>query len=182
MYKFVREENNEKLTLKKSLSDFLRNPLNTQQTMIGLLIHSLIGVFTGCSVHFCSYSCIVLNVTPCLLLSSADNLCKQFGSRSGPTKCWAWSGSKLFDTLLIYLKEYFDSFNYEKKNQQTAKHVQLPSFIWVIIMVSFVWDVDWEKSVWVTHINSHTHLQWFQNIFSHPAFFFSFLCIKPVAC
>ena len=24
-----------------------------------------------------------------LLTSSADNLCKQFGSRSGPTKCWA---------------------------------------------------------------------------------------------
>ena len=33
-----------------------------------------------------------------LLVSSVDNLCKQFGSRSGPTKCRAWSGSKLFDT------------------------------------------------------------------------------------
>ena len=32
-------------------------------------------------------------------VSSADNnLCKQFGSRSGPPKCRAWSGSKLFDT------------------------------------------------------------------------------------
>ena len=30
-----------------------------------------------------------------LQVSSADNLCKQFGSRSGLTKCWAWSGSKL---------------------------------------------------------------------------------------
>ena len=27
-----------------------------------------------------------------------DNICKQFGPRSGPTKHWAWSRSKLFDT------------------------------------------------------------------------------------
>ena len=32
------------------------------------------------------------------LLSAADNLCKQFGPRSGQTFCRAWSGSKLFDT------------------------------------------------------------------------------------
>ena len=31
-------------------------------------------------------------------MSSADNLCKQFGSRSGLTKCQALTGSKLFDT------------------------------------------------------------------------------------
>ena len=35
------------------------------------------------------------------LLLSADNLCKQFGSRLGPTFCRAWSGSKLFDTLMV---------------------------------------------------------------------------------
>ena len=45
--------------------------------------------------HNCCHS-IVLNF---LLVLSADNLCKQFGLRSGPTKCLAWSGSKLFDTL-----------------------------------------------------------------------------------
>ena len=27
-------------------------------------------------------------LTLCLLVSSADNLCKQFGSRPGPTNCW----------------------------------------------------------------------------------------------
>ena len=31
-------------------------------------------------------------------MSPAYNLCKQFGPRSGLTKCQAWSGSKLFDT------------------------------------------------------------------------------------
>ena len=29
------------------------------------------------------------------------NFCKQFGPRSGQTECQAWSGSKLFDTLMI---------------------------------------------------------------------------------
>ena len=51
-------------------------------------------------------------------LSSIDNLCKKFGSRSVPTKCQSWSGSKLtkcrtwsgskpFDTLLVFLNELF---------------------------------------------------------------------------
>ena len=39
--------------------------------------------------------------------SSADNLCKQFQSRSGPTDHWVLSGSKLFDTLVVFLKEFF---------------------------------------------------------------------------
>ena len=43
----------------------------------------------------------------CQLVPSADNLCKQFETRSGPTKCRAWSGSKLFDTLMVFLKEFF---------------------------------------------------------------------------
>ena len=33
-------------------------------------------------------------------VSSADNLYKQLGSRSGPTFCWALSGSNLFDTWI----------------------------------------------------------------------------------
>ena len=35
---------------------------------------------------------------------SADNLCKQSGPRSDPTKCPACSGSKLFDTLMVVKK------------------------------------------------------------------------------
>ena len=46
-----------------------------------------------------------------LLVSSTDNFCKQFGPRSGLTKCWALSGSKLFDTERIF----------RKKLQQTPK-------------------------------------------------------------
>ena len=43
-----------------------------------------------------------------LLVSSADNFCKQFGPRSGPTKCCVRSSFKLFDTLMVYLIESFE--------------------------------------------------------------------------
>ena len=35
------------------------------------------------------------------------NLCKQFGSWSGLTKCQAWSWSKLLDALMVFLEEVF---------------------------------------------------------------------------
>ena len=43
-------------------------------------------------------------LTPCLPVTSADNFGKQFGPRSGPTNRRAWSGSKLFDILMVFLK------------------------------------------------------------------------------
>ena len=55
-------------------------------------------------------------------LSSADNLCKQFGPRSGPTECRSWSGSKLFDTLIVFLKEFFEKVDFEKNQQTTTKN------------------------------------------------------------
>ena len=45
---------------------------------------------------------ILLHLTLCLLVSSADNLCKQCRPNQ------AWSGSKLFDTLIAFLKEHFE--------------------------------------------------------------------------
>ena len=39
-----------------------------------------------------------------LNLSSAYNLCKLSGPRSGLTECRSWSGSKLFDTMIVFLK------------------------------------------------------------------------------
>ena len=33
---------------------------------------------------------------------SADNLCKQFGSRSEPTEHWSWCGSKPFVWLITF--------------------------------------------------------------------------------
>ena len=65
----------------------------------------------------------------CLLVSYADNFCKQFGTKSDPTKCRAWSGPKLFDILMVFLKEFFQKVDFgEKKNHQTTKKFEkLPS-------------------------------------------------------
>ena len=46
-------------------------------------------------------SCIFLLLTLYLIVSSADNFCKKFGARSGPTKCRAWFRSRLFNTLMV---------------------------------------------------------------------------------
>ena len=50
-------------------------------------------------------------------MSSADNLGKQFGLRSGPTN----PGSKLFDILMVFLKEFFQKVNFEKKSADNKK-------------------------------------------------------------
>ena len=59
---------------------------------------------------------VLFGLTLCLLVSSADNLCKQFGPRSGLTEHWAWSGSKLFDILMVILKEVFEKSGFWKKS------------------------------------------------------------------
>ena len=60
-------------------------------------------------------------------MSSADNFYKQFGTRSGPTKRRAWSGSKLYDTLMIFLKDFIEKVDFEKNQQTIKKHEKLPS-------------------------------------------------------
>ena len=62
----------------------------------------------------------------CLLVSSAASLCKQFGPRSGPTKCRTWFRSTLFDTDDT-LKEFFEKDDFEKNQQTTKKNVKLLS-------------------------------------------------------
>ena len=44
-------------------------------------------------------------VALCQLVLSAHNLCKQIGPRSGPREYQARSGSILFDTQMVFLKE-----------------------------------------------------------------------------
>ena len=43
-----------------------------------------------------------------------DNLCKQFGPRLGPTQHQALSGSKLFNTLIVFQEEFFEKVDFEK--------------------------------------------------------------------
>ena len=58
-----------------------------------------------------------------ILLSSADNLCKQIEPRPGPTKHQAWSGSNLFDAHMVLRKKFLEKVDYEK-NQQTTKSMK----------------------------------------------------------
>ena len=59
------------------------------------------------------------------LLSSANNLCKQFGPNQAQQNVGAWSGSKLFDTLMVFLKDVFEKL--KKKIQMTKMHAILSS-------------------------------------------------------
>ena len=68
------------------------------------------------------------NITLYHLVSSADNICKQFGPRSGPTEHWAWSGSKPFDTQIVFLKEFLEKLDFEKKiSRRQKKREKFPS-------------------------------------------------------
>ena len=79
-------------------------------------------------------SCLLALYLP---VSSADNLCKQFGSRLGPTKSRARSGSKPFATVMVILKEFFEKISFEKIQQTSKNHEQFPSMQRVNIASSF---------------------------------------------
>ena len=66
-----------------------------------------------------SFLDFMLNFFLAWLVVLSDNNSKQFGPRSGPTECWSWSGSKLFDTLIVFLKDFFEKVNFEKKSAST---------------------------------------------------------------
>ena len=97
-------------------------------------------------------------------VASADNLCKQLRPRSGLTICPAWSGSKLFDILLVFLIEFFEKdflkkVILKKKKQMTKKHAKLPSMQWVEINTysHLVWPVYWSTLhrplFWQAHVS-----------------------------
>ena len=89
-------------------------PLGQAKTQISLIIQLV------CSVFF-------EPLTVCLPVSSAYYLGKQFGPRSGPANRRACSGSKLFDILMVFLKEFFQKVNNEKKSAEDKKNEKLPS-------------------------------------------------------
>ena len=72
---------------------------------------------------------IIFSISPlthCLPVS-ADNLCKQFGPRSCSMNRRAGSGFKLFDILVVFLKEFLEKVYFEKNQQTTKKHEKLAS-------------------------------------------------------
>ena len=76
---------------------------------------------------FENYSEMILKIqcwetsTVCLLVLSAEYRYKQFGPRSGPTKCRAWFGSKVFDTQMVILKEILERVDFIKNQHMTKK-------------------------------------------------------------
>ena len=59
-------------------------------------------------------------------LASTEDLCQQFGPRSGPIECWSWSESEQYDTLVVFMKVLFEKLILKKVRQQ-QKHEKLPS-------------------------------------------------------
>ena len=87
-------------------------------------------------------------------------ICKQFVPRSGPTECQAKSGSKLFETRIVFLKEFFEKVKFEKrsaedpevkkKNMKISQHAK--SFKWYcidcyrkLLMIIFKCDIKKHK-------------------------------------
>ena len=69
----------------------------------------------------------VSDFTLCLPVSSANHLFKQFGSRAGQPKCWAGSGFRLFDTLMVRTLERIfrkKKVDFKKKIGRRQKSVQ----------------------------------------------------------
>ena len=74
---------------------------------------------------FSTLTGLVSYLTLYLLVSSADNFCKQFGPRSRPAKCRAWSGSKLFYTLMVK-KNFLKQLILKKISRLQKEHEKIP--------------------------------------------------------
>ena len=59
-------------------------------------------------------------------MSFADNLCKHFGPRSGPTKCRAGVKPLATESLMEFLKEFSEKVGLGKIPTDGKKHKKLP--------------------------------------------------------
>ena len=94
--------------------------------MIHDILCHLVNNFTSFHLYLASYVFII----PCQLrlLSSNENLCKQFRPRSALTERRPWSGYKPFDTLIVCLKEHLKKLILNKKSanhNEIIKNTQL---------------------------------------------------------
>ena len=123
------------------------------------------------------YSCLTHYLLH--VVSSADNLCKQFWSRSGSTKCRAWSGSRLFDTLMVFLKEFFEKVDVEKnsRRQKVCKITQNNRIFLTCILNSLDHDKTAQcKSTFATKASKKTTLYWKLFCILGNFSFFFFVC------
>ena len=59
-------------------------------------------------------------------MSSSDNLSKQLGQRSHPTKPWAWSGSNCLALRWYSFKTFFEKVDSEKISRRLKKTWKFP--------------------------------------------------------
>ena len=91
------------LTLFKAESSSYWITLCMLMLLLSYADFSIINSFKNQTAHACGDSYpLKTSLLRWQLLLSVDNLCKQLGHRSGPTKCWAWSEFKLSVTLSWY--------------------------------------------------------------------------------
>ena len=76
-------------------------------------------------------------LTLCLIVSSAYNLCKQFGPRSGLTNVEPDLDPNCFDTLMVFLKEFLKKVDFEKNRHTTKKYAKIPSRQRVILTLVY---------------------------------------------
>ena len=85
-------------------------------------------------------------------LSFADNLCKQFVPKSAPTKCRTWSGSKLFDTLMVFLKYFLKKLILKKKKKRQRKHIKLSGIQRMLLenlSMGITFSPFWVQQCWI---------------------------------
>ena len=132
--------------------------LREQCNMYALIFQILKAFFPFLSILFYILAFLSFQVLEFILkfnsqVSSADNFCKQFEPRSDPTNCWAWSGSKLFDTLRVFPKEFFEKVYFEKisrrqkilKNYPEGKDLKLHD-VWLFTIDP--WVTTRHFSIW----------------------------------
>ena len=140
-----------------------------RERLCWLVIHSV--------THIISKKKILFYPTSCLLVSPADII----GFR-GQTKCWSWSGSKMFDSLMVSLKFYSGEINRRQMHRkQAGNHFRL----------------EWVCSILQTSLFSilkipigHSHVVdfgvffvgFFCGVFLWVFFFFFFFCCCFVFC
>ena len=71
-------------------------------------------------VHLTKY---IVRIRVNVLLSSADNFCEQLDPDQDRQNVGPDLDPNCFDTLMVFLKEYFEKVDFEK-NQQTTKNMQ----------------------------------------------------------
>ena len=107
---------------RNSIFDCHLSPVGPQMTIKNTVSIDFLSMFLdSIGVFDCRLPCLNFK-TLHLPVPSADNLCKQFKSLSGWKRCRAWFGSKLFDTQIVFQKEFLGTIDFENRWSKSIKN------------------------------------------------------------